>query len=42
VRFDAYDALAGAGAFYQKCGYELVHNGSFNGVPLEYYEKLLE
>ena len=41
VRFDAYDALAGAGAFYQKCGYELVHSGSFNGVPLEYYEKLL-
>jgi GNAT superfamily N-acetyltransferase len=33
VRFDAYDAAAGAGAFYQKCGYALVHSGSFNDVP---------
>ena len=41
VRFDAYDAAAGAGTFYRKCGYALVHRGSFNGVPLEYYEKRL-
>jgi GNAT superfamily N-acetyltransferase len=41
IRFDAYDAPAGAGRFYQKCGYALVHRGSFNGVALEYYEKQL-
>lgn len=41
VRFDAYDSVAGAGAFYQNCGYALMHTGSFNGVALEYYEKCL-
>lgn len=41
VRFDAYDAAAGAGPFYEKCGYTLVHRGSFRGTPLRYYEKTL-
>ncbi len=39
VRLDAYDAPAGAGAFYEKCGYRRVHHGSVNGTPLMYYEK---
>ena len=41
VRFDAYDANAGAGEFYRKCGYICVHRGSFGATPLEYYEKTL-
>ncbi len=39
LRFDAYDGPAGAGIFYQKCGYTLVHKGCVGDVPLEYYEK---
>lgn len=41
LRLDAYDAPAGAGTFYEKCGYSLVHSGSFNRVALCYYEKIL-
>lgn len=41
VRFDAYDADAGAGEFYRKCGYHCVHRGSIGGTALEYYEKTL-
>ena len=41
VRFDAYDAPAGAGAFYRKCGYTRVHWGSIGSTALEYYEKSL-
>jgi GNAT superfamily N-acetyltransferase len=41
VRLDAYGGPAGAGAFYEKCGYSLTHRGTFNGVALEYFEKLL-
>ncbi|HUK59505.1 MAG TPA: GNAT family N-acetyltransferase [Stellaceae bacterium] len=41
VRLDAYRGPAGAGAFYRKCGYTLVHQGEINGARLEYYEKLL-
>jgi hypothetical protein len=36
VRLDAYQGPAGAGGFYQKCGYRLVHAGT---LDLEYYEK---
>lgn len=39
LRFDAYDSPAGAGPFYQKCGYTLVHRGAIGAVGLEYYEK---
>ena len=42
IRFDAYNADAGAGKFYEKCGYQLVHKGSFNSVALLYFEKVLE
>lgn len=39
LRFDAYAGPAGAGIFYQKCGYMLVHKGCVGDVALEYYEK---
>jgi len=42
VRFDAYEGPAGAGPFYQKCGYKLVHRGLVGDTPLEYYEKVLQ
>ncbi len=38
VRFDSYIGPAGAGPFYRKCGYTLVHAGP---LDLEYYEKIL-
>lgn len=41
LRLDAYRGPAGAGPFYRKCGYALVHQGEFRGVRLEYYEKPL-
>jgi GNAT superfamily N-acetyltransferase len=41
VRLDAYDGPAGAGAFYEKCGYRQIHRGKFNGIALEYFEKSL-
>ena len=36
VRFDAYAGPAGAGQFYRKCDYTLVHEGP---LRLEFYEK---
>ena len=41
IRLDAYDAVAGAGPFYAKCGFREVGRASFRGVPLIYYELLL-
>jgi GNAT superfamily N-acetyltransferase len=41
VRLDAYDAPAGAGAFYRKCGYREVGRVTYRGVPLKYFELLL-
>jgi GNAT superfamily N-acetyltransferase len=41
VRLDAFDAEAGAGLFYEKCGYEERGRAVFRGVPLIYYERLL-
>jgi GNAT superfamily N-acetyltransferase len=41
IRLDAYDALAGAGGFYDKCGYREVARVIYRGVPLIYYELLL-
>ena len=41
IRLDAYDAVAGAGGFYAKCGYTEVGRAEFRGVPLIYYELLL-
>jgi GNAT superfamily N-acetyltransferase len=41
IRLDAYDHAAGAGAFYQKCGYREMGRVVYRGVPLIYYELLL-
>lgn len=41
MRLDAYAGPAGAGEFYRKCGYALVHSAVFRGVALEYFEKQL-
>ena len=41
ICLDAYDAPAGAGGFYAKCGYREIGRKSYNGTPLVYYELLL-
>jgi GNAT superfamily N-acetyltransferase len=38
IRLDAYDAPAGAGGFYRKCGYTHVGGKVYRGVPLLYFE----
>ena len=38
IRLDAYDAPAGAGIFYAKCGFRSVGKAEFRGCPLLYYE----
>ena len=41
IRLDAYDAEAGAGEFYEKCGFMQVGRVSYRGTPLVYYEQVL-
>jgi GNAT superfamily N-acetyltransferase len=41
IRLDAYDAAAGAGSFYARCGYAERGRRSYRGAPLVYYELLL-
>lgn len=41
LRLDAYDAAAGAGSFYEKCGFREVGRVEYRGTPLIYYELLL-
>jgi GNAT superfamily N-acetyltransferase len=41
IRLDAYDAPAGAGDFYRKCGYRHVGSKTFRGNPLLYFELLI-
>jgi len=41
IRLDAYDAAAGAGEFYAKCGYQPRGRFTYRLVPLLYYELLL-
>jgi GNAT superfamily N-acetyltransferase len=41
IRLDAYDADAGAGAFYAKCGFLERGRVVYKGDPLGYYELLL-
>ncbi len=41
VRLDAYDAPAGAGGFYEKCGFRPVARIVYRETPLIYYELLL-
>lgn len=35
---DTYEHEAGAGRFYEKCGFRLAGSGALNGSPLSYYE----
>jgi GNAT superfamily N-acetyltransferase len=41
LRLDAYDAKAGAGPFYARCGFTEVGRTSFRNTPLIYHELLL-
>ena len=41
IRLDAYDAAAGAGRFYEKCGFRERGRVVYKGDPLVYYELLL-
>lgn len=41
IRLDAYDAAAGAGDFYARCGYADRGRVVYKGTPLRYYERLL-
>jgi GNAT superfamily N-acetyltransferase len=41
VRLDAYDAKAGAGEFYGRCGFTERGRVVYKGDPLVYYERLL-
>lgn len=38
IRLDAYDAPAGAGAFYHKCGFREAGRTIYRGNPLVYFE----
>jgi GNAT superfamily N-acetyltransferase len=40
IRLDAYDAPAGAGPFYAKCGFRNVGRAVYRGCPLLYFEWL--
>ena len=41
IRLDAFDADAGAGGFYAKCGYTERGRTVFRTAPLIYFERLL-
>ena len=38
IRLDAYDAVAGAGEFYRKCGFREVGRVVYRNCPLIYFE----
>lgn len=42
IRLDAYDADAGAGPFYAKCGFREVGRVVYRNDPLVYYELLID
>lgn len=42
IRLDAWDAAAGSGGFYDKCGYRKRGHVVYKGTPLIYYERLVE
>jgi GNAT superfamily N-acetyltransferase len=42
IRLDAWDAPAGAGPFYQRCGYREAGRRVYRGTPLIYYESILK
>ena len=41
IRLDAYDADAGAGGFYGRCGFREVGRVTYRKTPLVYYELVL-
>ena len=41
IRLDAFDAHAGAGGFYARCGFAELGRVIYKGDPLIYYERLL-
>lgn len=41
IFLDAYDAAAGAGEFYRKCGFREAGRATYRGAPLIYFEILL-
>jgi len=41
IRLDAYNAEAGAGEFYRKCGFKEVGRVSYRNVPLIYFEMMV-
>jgi GNAT superfamily N-acetyltransferase len=41
IRLDAYDAPAGAGGFYARCGFREVGRVVYRSVPLIYFERVL-
>jgi GNAT superfamily N-acetyltransferase len=41
IRLDAYDAAAGAGEFYARCGYREVGRVIYRKTPLIYFELVL-
>jgi GNAT superfamily N-acetyltransferase len=41
IRLDSYDAAAGAGPFYAKCGLSEVGRVTYRGTPLIYFEWVL-
>jgi len=42
IRLDAYDAAAGAGGFYRRCGFREIGRAAYRGVPLIYFERRLD
>jgi GNAT superfamily N-acetyltransferase len=42
IRLDAYNARAGAGGFYARCGYTEVGRRTYRDAPLIYYELRLD
>ncbi len=41
IRLDAYDAAAGAGGFYARCGFADRGRAAYRNAPLAYFETLL-
>ena len=42
IRLDAYDGPSGGGPFYRKCGFTEVGRAVYRGVPLVYFECVLQ
>ncbi len=41
IRLDAFDSAAGAGPFYEKCGFREVAHVIYKKNPLIYFERIL-